>query len=669
MNRTLINGLTALVLTALGTSLASAVLVESFETHPLMKNSSGAPPNNPPYTNVTQSTVAGVTDGTYSLTASFTNADYSWMYKAVANGGVTNLYYGASTYFQWYRHKTLKIDLHRPALTWGWNLEFAMAINGPQGWQQNQLVPWLWQNADESSSQTLTWDYSAIRDTVGPSGGYWQLAMMARGNVAGGGTVYVDNLRFEDLVPAIGFTFPTDVQNWAPQTWGTALAAAYWDATDAQTNASSGSLLCFCDFANAATNQTAVFQVWNFGPDTRDYARLSFDVKVDASLSTLTSSGDYGGVQVVLRGNDINYTPIGTLPIPASATNDFLHFEIPLYQPLSTNMVGINLIFGGTNLQGAVWYYVDNVLLNVETNPPTLALQKALPGLELNACAASVNQRQSVRTLAGTNGWVGRPGQVDYSLNINEGVPATAAGMMAYLFLIPTANANPTALADYAEANGIYLEIVQQANGLATAALRFKTNAPNSNGIRYANEGVLAVLSNAPMQGTWTLGANALGSPSQASLSAPGGASTNFTLPADLVAAFTGSPSPAYVYWGVQPNFETNLGQYANLARVQITGLASPFDQIFTSQATLAANALVVSADNPAGVRLRPTNTVYRLSWNAPSPGFSLYTATALDAAWSSAGLPVMAARQRNVVHVPTTALPAGQGYFRLQNP
>jgi len=592
------------------------------------------------------------------------------MYKAVVTSpGITNSYYGASTYFQWYRHKTLKIDLHRPALSWGWNLEFALAMNGAMGWQQNQLVPWVWLNPGESSSQTLTWDYSAIRDTVGPSGGSWQLALMARNNVEGGGTVYVDNLRFEDLVEAIGFTFPTGLQGWEPQGWGTALAANYWDATDAQNDAASGSMLCFCDFANATTNQTAVFQAWNFGPDTRDYAKLTFDVKVDSANSVLTSGGDYGGVQVVLRGNDINWNPIGTFNIPAGAASAFVHYEVPLYQPLPTNMVGMNLIFGGTNLQGAIWYYVDNVQLLIETNPPTLAIQKEVPGLELNACAVAANQRQSIRTKNGTNGWVGLPGAVGYSMTITEGLPASAAGMMAYMYLIPTANANPSATADYDETDGIYLEITQQANNLTTAAVRYKTNSPGSNGIRYTADGVLAVVSNVPMVGTWTLTHNVSGSPSQASLSTPGGGTTNFILPADLIATFSGTPSPAYVYWGVQPNLDANLGQYVSLSRVQITGLSSPLDQIFTSQSTLNTNVLAVSAVNPNGVVLRPTNTVYRLSWNAPASGFSLYSAASVPiGSWTISGLPVMLARQRNVVFLPATAFPsAGQGYFRLQ--
>jgi len=91
-------------------------------------------------------------------------------------------------------------------------------------------------------------------------------------------------------------------------------------------------------------------------------------------------------------------------------------------------------------------------------------------------------------------------------------------------------------------------------------------------------------------------------------------------------------------------------------------------DEVFTSQSTLNTNVFVVSADNPAGVQMRPTNTVYRLSWDATASGFALYSATALTGSWSSPGLPAVTARERYVTFLPVTALPSvGAGYFRLQ--
>jgi hypothetical protein len=309
---------------------------------------------------------------------------------------------------------------------------------------------------------------------------------------------------------------------------------------------------------------------------------------------------------------------------------------------------------------------MDNILFLVATNRPSLAIDKALPGLELNACAATAFQRQSIRTTNGAYGWVGRPGTVTYSMTINEGLSAQAAGMMAYVFLIGTGNTNPSPSADWDETNGLFLEIEQQANGLCDASLLYKTNAPASDGIRYTPEGVLAVIAGVPMVGTWSLALNVSGNAAQASLSAPGGASTNFTLPAGLVQEFTGSP--VFAYFGVQPNLVANFNQHVTLSRAQISGVAAPVDQVFTSQNTLNTNVFVVSADNPAGVQMRPTNIVYRLSWDAPASGFALHSTDSLIGSWSNPGLPLIAARERYVIFLPGTSLPsAGQGYFRLQ--
>ena len=420
MNRSKSKALVTLALFAVGTSLASAAyVVDSFETLPLVEVSANnpVPPNYvPPYTNVSESTI-GVTEGTYSMQLGFTNDAFNWLYTLDAAG---HDYHDAATYMRWLGHRTLKIDLYRPALDFspgstGWNLNVAAAMNGPMIWQQIDLMPsWPWLNNGQSSTQTLIWDYSAIRNAAPTSGTWWQLALAVRGTY--GGAAYLDNVRFTDAVN-IGFTFPTnsssgDLGGWVPQSWGTAPAAAYWDVTDANNNPGSGSMYCWCYFTNGpGTFQDAVFQAWNFVLDPTEYDKLVFDIKVDPGNSTATYNGDFGAVQVVLRGNDINYAPLDTFTIPASASNSFVHHEIPLYQPVSTNLVGLNLIFGGTNFQDQIFYYVDNLLFVIETNLPGLTMQTALPGLEVNTADRAANQRQSIRTLNGNYNWTTASGR------------------------------------------------------------------------------------------------------------------------------------------------------------------------------------------------------------------------------------------------------------------
>jgi hypothetical protein len=353
---------------------------------------------------------------------------------------------------------------------------------------------------------------------------------------------------------------------------------------------------------------------------------------------------------------------MGTFNIPAAATNSFVHFEVPLYQPLPTNMIGMNLIFGGTNFQGPVNYYVDNVLFLSETNAPVLTLNKALPGLEISAAGSATDQRQGIRTTSGNYNWTAAAGAVTYAMTINEALSAQAAGMTAYMFLVGTTNSNPGPAADWDESNGIFLEIAQQANGLCNVGLLHKTNAPASNGIRYTPAGALAVISNVPMAGVWSLTLNQ----GSFGLSTPGGGNASGSLPAGVLGQFS---TNVFAYFGVQPNSPGNLGRYINLARVQISGVASPLDEVFTSQSSLNSSALVVRAANTAGVQMRPPNIVYRLSWPAPPSVYILTSATAVNGPWSSPGLPAITAGSRNITFLPATALPAGAAFYRLQKP
>jgi hypothetical protein len=303
-------------------------------------------------------------------------------------------------------------------------------------------------------------------------------------------------------------------------------------------------------------------------------------------------------------------------------------------------------------------------MFTVETNAPTLTLDKALPGLELSAAGSANDQRQGIRTATGNYNWTAGSGLTTYSMTINEGLPAQAAGMMAYMFLVGTTNSNPGAAGDWDESNGVYLEIAQQSNGLCNAALLYKTNAPNGNGIRYTPAGTLAVVSNVPMTGVWSL---RLDPSSSFLLTTPGGGSASGGIPSAAASQFSTNVFP---YFGVQPNQAANLGRYVDLSRVQIlSGSVSLVDQVFTSQSSLNTSVLVVRAANAAGIQMRPPNIVYRLSWPAPpSSIFGLQSASSLTGPWSSPGLPAIIAGSRNITFLPSAALPsAGAGFFRLQ--
>lgn len=161
---------------------APPYLLESFESAVY------AGPN-PPYTSIAHSSDTGVTDGAKSMKVTFDNSG-SWTWF-----GKTD--YPAEAYTAWKNRRALKFDLHRAPEDFGWNLNLAVAVNGPMGWQQSELVGWVWHNAAQTSSQTIVWDYSSIASAAPATGERFELHFMLRGNQGGGGNGYIDNIRFE----------------------------------------------------------------------------------------------------------------------------------------------------------------------------------------------------------------------------------------------------------------------------------------------------------------------------------------------------------------------------------------------------------------------------------------------------------------------------------------
>jgi len=159
-------------------ALQGAVLLTSFETAGELF------PETATNTPITQSTLHA-TDGTYSMAMGVASDAWSWSGKT----------YGAAEYAAWRANTTMTIDLTRVTGANGANLEFVIAINGAQGWNQVQLVNWTWQNGNQTSSQTLEWDYSAIAAAAPTEGTWWQLNIMARSGQLNQ-TVYLDNIQF-----------------------------------------------------------------------------------------------------------------------------------------------------------------------------------------------------------------------------------------------------------------------------------------------------------------------------------------------------------------------------------------------------------------------------------------------------------------------------------------
>ncbi|MCU0779521.1 MAG: PEP-CTERM sorting domain-containing protein [Akkermansiaceae bacterium] len=165
-------------LLAAGSAAHGAALLTSFESAGELF------PTTATNTPISQSTLYA-TDGTYSMAMGVASGNWNWSSKT----------YGSTAYADWKANNTMTIDLTRVTGANGANLEFVIAINGPQGWNQVQLVNWAWQNENLTSSQTLEWDYSAIAAAAPASGTWWQLNILARSGQLNQ-TVYLDNIQF-----------------------------------------------------------------------------------------------------------------------------------------------------------------------------------------------------------------------------------------------------------------------------------------------------------------------------------------------------------------------------------------------------------------------------------------------------------------------------------------
>lgn len=473
-------------------------------------------------------------------------------------------------------------------------------------------------------------------------------------------------------------TFDTDTAGQWSRWWGCATQAYAWDASvDAGGNSSSGSLKVTIDFNLAGCSGENQFAaVGNFSlTDGSQYTNLVFDLRWDPS-SPRRASGDFGWLEPGFRNQDFsqNWLP----PFAVSTNEGWLHIVLPI-NPTAPKIEAINGIAlkmwsgdGASGFTGTATFWVDNIKLiarpsNVTNPPPTLTIEKPAPGLKIIASApGSQYQRQSIRTVNPAYSWVGATEPVTYSMTINDFPGGNYSGFQAHLFLAPNSNI-PTFenSPDWNQTNIIFLQIQNNADGSAYAAFRYKTNLPNGNSMLFGN-GAIGDIGAPNVKGTWDLTFSPTGN---ITLTAPNGASTNFTMPPDAVTLFSG---PAYAYFGVQPNQPANIGQAATFGRFQISGLPSPIDETFTT-ATLNSSIWQVIAEDAAGVLSIPPDSAFWLIWTLPDQGFGVQWSEAIaDDFWLD--LPVSGSQigNRRAAQVLKSQLPVSftdNYFFRLAKP
>jgi hypothetical protein len=440
------------------------------------------------------------------------------------------------------------------------------------------------------------------------------------------------------------FDTADSINGWA-HWWGNATETREFDPSmDADGNPNSGSMKVSVQYNRAnGDNQFSMWGsfsgtagTWTQPLDGTLYTNLSMDIYWAPSSPTRPGTGDYGNdfrwgfaVGAPVYGQ-IQFNTHST--IAASDVGHWFHLTAPIdiasVGPNINNIVGvwIKMWTGSDPINslndGTATFWVDNIRLHaLATNappppPPTMGIEKATPGLRIFASAAgSINQRQSIRTVNPAYSWIGGFDPVTYSITINDYPGSTYSGFQTHLFIvpgsgIPTFETSP----DYNETNVVFLDIQNQTNGSAFAAFRFKTNEPGNNVMIYGS-GTIAGIGAPSIRGTWSLTFDPAG---PITLTAPSGAATNFSMPPDATALFSG---PAYAYFGIQPNRLSNIGQSASFSRLQITGIPTPIDDSFAGPALDSAIWEVI-AENAAGVVAVPPDAAFWLTWTLPDRDF-----------------------------------------------
>jgi hypothetical protein len=491
-------------------------------------------------------------------------------------------------------------------------------------------------------------------------------------------TVWFDNLTF--IKPGIfnNFgTWDTDVQGWdvaGCTGWNDAGVSNYvsWDGSlDGGGFATSGSLRIDGTFTNAgACHIQTCKSLSNFSP----YTAMGLDVYV-ATGSSKTPSGDFGTLDIRLRTGNWDWPGV-VVQFPAITNEGWTHFQANIPTTTATNFSGVDLewatTYADSSLTHTIW--VDNMIfLGFAAPPPAprVLLEASEPGLEVVTAGSGDYSRKNIATVAGLAPnlpWINSTGAVTYSMTVNESVQPGAAdtnnAFALNIMLSGTASTTIGPSPDWNEPNGLFMEARATTNGTFNVDVRYKTNAPGSHGIRFTPQGLL-IQTNTSLRslvGTWalTLSNNVVW------LAAPGGITAQGAVTADIPPLF--GPN-LFALFGAQPY--TFKDRKTSLSRVHIYGgpdFTGEVDQNFTQQAALDSTFLQTLEEDPGGIHLKPTNTVWRVSWTIPDTGFQLYSSpTMAPLSWTLSPFSPISVGARRATFIDSSSVSGPHYFFRLQ--
>ena len=383
--------------------------------------------------------------------------------------------------------------------------------------------------------------------------------------------------------------------------------------------------------------------------------------------------GDFGNGIII--SNVILDTFTASFPPPSGTNYDVDSFGATLHMQMSTN--------GGQTFES--YSAPANVTMQIR-GPSSILLdiQPVTRGLRVFAQPEATYARSEMGTDDANMSWVNASSYpVSYSFTITN-MPSLADRFEVNMWFIPV-NAMPAdAYSDtYVDWNctNVLAMIISGNNTNYGVWVGYKTNAPSAtifSGPTLAYNYSTTATGVQTGNGTWTL---AFTDNNHGSVTGPGLSPVSFTIQGSDWAYFA---NPLIVYFGVQNNSISSIGDYVDCQRIQITGLdIGSIDDNFATGADYNDDWTVVGADT-SGMWLVPADSAWWVNWTTPADGFDAEVNTNGDLlaphvnwiapSWYQGYGQPFDERLEGIkvwTLIPTADLPPGQPsvFFRLANP